>query len=745
MNLEIIPVGWFAIIVGILVVVASGAFLLIWKIKAAEYPAFKKYKEAQLKLPAVEASLSVKESELESVRNQFATLSVQNEENRKEKEKYDDWERQIKKSFAGLNAVKLTIKQMQDRKKNAVDDLLAKEKLLNQTNAEIEEGAKKIQEQTETLKKLEKNQKELKKVENELDAKNKKLAEVTESVGTLGEEEQGLLVRRNELIGKVTTLEEVEKKLLENIKILKKELSDLKKEIDKFEKKRGEVGNDLAETQKNLKNKTNVLKNADKELAQKINQLGKVDEKLQDAKKVAEDLKAQKERLDNLLTIGNEDLAKREKELAEMLSNLEMAMTSAGEIASSIAESTGLKLPSLEERLIDFTRLEITTAPNPREVSEEEESLRKCKAHFRNKGFVYSDRVLKSFHTSLKINEHSALTVLSGISGTGKSQLPRLYSEAMGMHFLSLPVQPRWDSPQDLLGFYNYVENRFKATPLSRALRQFDRFSIDDGGGNLKDEMLVVLLDEMNLARVEYYFSEFLSRLENREKALEHDNSYRRKCEIPIEAGPQQEGDDSSIRTLVYPGFNVFFVGTMNEDESTLSLSDKVLDRANVLRFGRPDQFAVAGGGNDLGNLDKIPFTNWSNWVKKIEEVQDTNTTLGNSLLPWKEKLHDLNSTLDGVGKAFGHRVFKGILSYMANYPDPNDEGLKNAFADQLEVKILPKLRGLEMDNPQASLLVNNMKTLIEDTEDVDLLRALEESNLRAETRGFFSFVGVQR
>ena len=731
MNLEIIPVGWFAIIVGILVVVASGAFLIIWKIKAAEYPAFKKYKEAQLKLPAVEASLSVKQAELESVRNEFATLSVQNEENRKEKEKHDDWERQIKESFAKLDSKQLSIKQMQDRKKKAVDDLLEKEKLLNQTNAEIEEGAKKIHEQTETLKKLEKNQKELKKVENELDAKNKKLAEVKESVGTLGEEEQGLLVRRNELIGKVTTLEEVEKKLLENIKILKKELSDLKKEIDKFEKKRGEVGNDLEETQKNLKNKTNDLKTTDKELAQKINQLGKVDEKLQDAKKVAEDLKAQKERLDNLLKIGNEDLAKREKELAEMLSNLEKAMNSAGEIASSIAESTGLKLPSLEERLIDFKRLEITTEPNPRDVSEEEESLRKCEAHFRDKGFVYSDRVLKSFHTSLKINEHSALTVLSGISGTGKSQLPRLYSEAMGMHFLSLPVQPRWDSPQDLLGFYNYVENRFKATPLSRALRQFDRFSIDDGGGNLKDEMLLVLLDEMNLARVEYYFSEFLSRLENREKALENENSYRRKCEIPIEAGPQQEGEG----TFVYPGFNVFFVGTMNEDESTLSLSDKVLDRANVLRFGRPDKLEVAGGGNEERSLDKIPFSNWGDWVRPpLPDDAD-----------WGKKLHNLNENLDGVGKAFGHRVFKGILSYMANYPDQTDDGHKHAFADQLEVKILPKLRGLEIDNNESRKLVTHMKTLIKETDDTDLFGALEESNKRAEKRGFFSFIGVQR
>ena len=658
MNLEIIPVGWFAIIVGILVVVASGAFLVVWKIKSSEYPSFKKYKEAQLKLPAVEASLSVKEAELESIRNEFATLSVQNEANRKEKEKYDEWEGQIKESFAELDSQELSIKEMQERKKKAVDDLLEKEKLLNQTNAQVEEGAKKIQEQTDILKKLEKNQKELKKVENELDIKNKKLTELKE---------------------------------------------DLK----------GLIGN----------------------LGKKEKELATVEEKLKNAKMSVEDLKAEAKRLEKLLESYGNDVEKRSEETKKFRKDVTNAIKALENVATNIGETAGLKLPTLEDRLIDFTRLEITTSPNPRDLSEEEESLRKCEAHFRDKGFIYSDRVLKSFHTSLKINEHSALTVLSGISGTGKSQLPRLYSEAMGMHFLSLPVQPRWDSPQDLLGFYNYVENRFKATPLSRALRQFDRFSIDDGGGNLKDEMLLVLLDEMNLARVEYYFSEFLSRLENREKALENDNSYRRKCEIPIEAGPQQEVDDSTIRTFVYPGFNVFFVGTMNEDESTLSLSDKVLDRANVLRFGRPDKLEVAGGGNEERNLDKIPFSNWGDWVRS--PLSDDSA--------WGQKMHKLNENLDGVGKAFGHRVFKGILSYMANYPDQTGDGHKHAFADQLEVKILPKLRGLEMDNAESRKLVTHMKTLIEATDDTDLFDALEESNKRAEKRGFFSFIGVQR
>lgn len=132
-----------------------------------------------------------------------------------------------------------------------------------------------------------------------------------------------------------------------------------------------------------------------------------------------------------------------------------------------------------------------------------------------------------AFHTSLKISDRSPLVVLAGVSGTGKSELPRRYAEAFGIHFLNVAVQPRWDGPQDLFGFYDYLDRRFRATELARSLVQMDTIGprSERGwnppkdwskGNRLNDQMLLVLLDEMNLARVEYYFSEFLSRLETR-------------------------------------------------------------------------------------------------------------------------------------------------------------------------------------------------------------------------------------
>src|SRR5262249_13581724 len=152
--------------------------------------------------------------------------------------------------------------------------------------------------------------------------------------------------------------------------------------------------------------------------------------------------------------------------------------------------------------------------------------------------------VLHAFHTSLKTGDISPLTVLAGISGTGKSELPRHYADGMGLHFLLVAVQPRWDSPQDLFGFYNYLERRYKATELARALVQFELFNtagwdlpedaeIDDRS----DRMLLVLLDEMNLARTEYYFSEFLSKVETRRMVNELKDEDRARAEIELDMG----------------------------------------------------------------------------------------------------------------------------------------------------------------------------------------------------------------
>lgn len=141
---------------------------------------------------------------------------------------------------------------------------------------------------------------------------------------------------------------------------------------------------------------------------------------------------------------------------------------------------------------------------------DEEKFLDKFIDYIKSQGLAFSKRVIHAFHTSLKVQDISALVVLAGISGTGKSELPQRYADFLVAQLLTLAVQPRWDSPQDLQGFYNYVEKKFKPTDLMRGLYQYNHDQA------MNDRTVIVLLDEMNLARIEYYFSEFLSKLETR-------------------------------------------------------------------------------------------------------------------------------------------------------------------------------------------------------------------------------------
>ena len=348
-------------------------------------------------------------------------------------------------------------------------------------------------------------------------------------------------------------------------------------------------------------------------------------------------------------------------------------------------------------------------------------------------------RTLDAFHTALKVQDISPLTVLAGISGTGKSLLPRLYSKCMGMHFLNLPVQPGWNSPQDLFGFYNYIEHRFKATPLASALVQFDQFNrgawpLPPENENFEDQVLLVLLDEMNLARVEYYFSELLSRLETRRSIDVGDAKERRKVEISLEIGHairRREGRVEDISVSVYPGENVLFTGTMNEDESTMSLSDKVLDRATVIRFGRPaETVKVQPNMGDLPSSAPLALTTWKRWLAS-HDVQ-------NEILEGVEELGDVMAR---AGTPFGHRVAQGILHYISLYPNSSITGQRMALVDQVEQKILPKLRGRELGSIQDSL--QQLSRLVRRMKDEELVNAIQDGQNQLE--GTFMWIGLDR
>lgn len=219
-------------------------------------------------------------------------------------------------------------------------------------------------------------------------------------------------------------------------------------------------------------------------------------------------------------------------------------------------------------------------------------------------GIHFPQRILYAFHTALKISDWSSVTVLAGVSGTGKSELPRLYAAFGGMNFINVPVQPSWDSQESMLGFFNSIDNRFEPEPLLRFLVQCTEDI------NYNKYMSIVLLDEMNLAHVEHYFADFLSKLETRRGTLKGDVP---TIEVKLGAGvpPYQLRLERSV----------LWTGTMNQDETTKSLSDKVLDRGLVINFPRPRILKSRKKmGSSLRNsintkrLLKISTMNWSMW-----------------------------------------------------------------------------------------------------------------------------------
>jgi len=332
-------------------------------------------------------------------------------------------------------------------------------------------------------------------------------------------------------------------------------------------------------------------------------------------------------------------------------------------------------------------------------------------------GLRFPRRILHAFHTALKTSEWSPMTVLAGVSGTGKSELPRLYSHFGGINFLSLSVQPNWDSQESMLGFFNSIDNKFDAQPVLRLLAQSQKRKTDDYPFGFDDVMNLILMDEMNLAHVELYFAEFLSKLELRRG--------RKGNEVPnldVKLGAGQNYD-------LPLGRNVLWAGTMNQDETTKSLSDKVLDRGIVINFPRPTTLERRCQLKPLGDQALLLSRKlWESWWCKESKFND------DQILPYKTFVEEMNTSLSKVGRALGHRVWQSIEYYMANYPDVleaqrnnDDAGLvkamKVAFEDQLVQKVMPKLRGIETRGKSKSdcldkirtQLVNNDYTIIDD------------------------------
>lgn len=267
----------------------------------------------------------------------------------------------------------------------------------------------------------------------------------------------------------------------------------------------------------------------------------------------------------------------------------------------------------------------------------------------REKGLVYTRFQIENFLTLLRTND---LIVLSGLSGSGKTQIVKSFAEALGGVAKIIPVKPNWTSSDDLLGYYNPIQSSFLPTPFTEAISEAKQNP---------SRLYLICIDEMNLARVEYYFADFLSKLEERDKQPEVELYAQHEEELFLsefktlfallessikanEINSWQdflENDDIRNRffellgntetesvlqihakmkrrlvdilkfpsTLTIPE-NVRFIGAINVDETTHYFSPKILDRVHIMKFENPLLFdTLVSAELEKEEYDDLPLS----------------------------------------------------------------------------------------------------------------------------------------
>ena len=199
-----------------------------------------------------------------------------------------------------------------------------------------------------------------------------------------------------------------------------------------------------------------------------------------------------------------------------------------------------------------------------------------------SKGFTFEKGLIENFYLNLKTKP---FVILAGISGTGKTKLVKLFAESLGAtrdngQYMLVPVRPDWSDSTDLFG---HVDLNGSFVPGS--IIDF----ISDAAMNL-NKPYFLCLDEMNLARVEYYFSDFLSIIETRRSEGDFIISDPLVNEGII--GHSQNGQ--RYKKLIFSE-NLYVVGTVNMDETTYPFSKKVLDRANTIELSHVDLDQING------------------------------------------------------------------------------------------------------------------------------------------------------
>ncbi len=308
------------------------------------------------------------------------------------------------------------------------------------------------------------------------------------------------------------------------------------------------------------------------------------------------------------------------------------------------------------------------------------ETIDHIKSYIEAKGFSYEDGLIENFYLSLK---SKPFVILAGISGTGKTRLARLFAEAVGAttdngRYKMISVRPDWSDSSDLFG---HVDLNGKFVP--GVMIDFVKAAQDDPG-----KPYFVCLDEMNLARVEYYLSDILSVIETRDMTTS--GAIVSDPLIPETFYGTDEDARKKYGTITLPD-NLYIIGTVNMDETTFPFSRKVLDRANTIEFSYvnlvPETEETINEDVEIVPLDNEFFK--TKYLLLNQCTEDWNT-----VTEYCTALEQINQILQKAGAQVGYRVRDEIVFYLLNN---KREGLLDedeAFDYELMQKILPRIQG---------------------------------------------------
>lgn len=302
------------------------------------------------------------------------------------------------------------------------------------------------------------------------------------------------------------------------------------------------------------------------------------------------------------------------------------------------------------------------------------EQIDAIKSYIATKGFNYDGNLVENFYMSLK---SKPFVILAGTSGTGKTRLVRLFAEAIGAEYTLVSVRPDWSDSSDLFGHVDLNQKFIKG----------DIIDFVKSAELNPTKPYILCLDEMNLARVEYYMSDILSTIETRRF---ENGQIVTDAVIPTSIYGNDTSAEGKYGKVILPG-NLYIVGTVNMDETTFPFSKKVLDRANTIEFSFVNLMAMPLFEKNYQQPQKLPNSFLSsNYITLNDCEPNDRDFIENECA----KLQRINNILETANAHIGYRVRDEIVFYLLNNNKENLLEEYVAFDNQIMQKILPRIQG---------------------------------------------------